>query len=607
MLYFIIAIFLIYLLIHIILLPGLFHGTKEVEIRQSIKKPLYTIVGLSLVLLIARYFIDFGYYESGHVWSIMTLIGVMLYSFISYANLSILDTDLKKEYEDLRKLKHGDKDELKKAKDQLEKDRVELENLKAQIDGEQTELNLLKFDLEQKKKELDELEHKLHLREVELEDEMKEINLMKKASKKEIKEEIQRATKNHKNKLEKEYHQKLMDAKNLTQENYNQKLQEYVERLTKKMEDRIKNEKSSMVDNLFHFEGTDDDDFFELKKSKEELEKSKLMFDLDQKVLSAKEHVLDAKKSALEVKSENVEIKADMKILASDFKMDLLKEQTERLRSQDEVLKKLEMEQQKSAMESIDIRRHIELIQEKNKTKFMELQHYFENQMKDLQIETKEVFRQVKENMSDMKLKFGQEILLLDGQHQNILTELEQYYLKNREYVHQCQTLALEAKTQNIEGSKLLDQINVLHQEHKLNSREVQIGLNNSLQQLDFRENSFANSVADAMLTIKVAGENNRLALRDIALERRGIDIAYSTKEQEHRMNLQEIRHQRQDLDRTQKEYKLEQALKEDEWESSMYYDRMNLKRQQDQFDYAVSIERASRDQRYLNTVRGMN
>jgi hypothetical protein len=165
----------------------------------------------------------------------------------------------------------------------------------------------------------------------------------------------------------------------------------------------------------------------------------------------------------------------------------------------------------------------------------------------------------------------------------------------------------LDARTQNIEGSKLLDQINVLHKEHKLNSREVQMSLNNSLQRLDFKESSFASSVADTMFMIKDARENNRLALRDLALERRGIDIAYGTKEQEHRMNLQEIRHQRQDLDRSQKEYKLEQALKEDEWESSMYYDRMNLKRQQDQFDYAVSIERASRDQRYLNRVRGMN
>ena len=73
------------------------------------------------------------------------------------------------------------------------------------------------------------------------------------------------------------------------------------------------------------------------------------------------------------------------------------------------------------------------------------------------------MFSDVKDNISQIKLKFGEEILRLDEQQSQTLTELEKYYRKNEQFVNQCKTLSLDARKQNIEGHSIFQHPPAVH------------------------------------------------------------------------------------------------------------------------------------------------
>lgn len=357
--------------------------------------------------------------------------------------------------------------------------------------------------------------------------------------------------------LERQFNDKLNSEKENLQERFHHKMTEFMDSVTEKLERRIHSEKKNIVEDIFNFDGQTKDDVFELKRTKESIEKEKEMLEknkflqeVDDKVNRSKEHVLEAKSSALDVKSENVELRSELKIMASEFKNELVNERSSRERSVDTVLHKLELEEERRKSDTKDTGNKIAMLAEQTKGKFIEMASMISDNLKDLEMKTMTSFREVRENMSDMKLQFGQEVLRLDGQQGQILNELDKYYIKNQEFVNKCQSLALEARSQNIEGHNLLNQVNHMYSQHRVETKAMENQLQNSLDQVAVKEGHLANSIGESMLKLKSVSDQQYIAMKDLALEKKDISLLWKEKNQEHDMNLQEVRHQKQDLDR---------------------------------------------------------
>jgi hypothetical protein len=357
--------------------------------------------------------------------------------------------------------------------------------------------------------------------------------------------------------LEKQFNEKLHSEKEQLQERFHHKMTEFMDSVTEKLERRIHSEKKNIVEDIFKFDGHTKDDVFELKrtkesieKEKEQLEKNKFLQEVDDRVIKSKEHVLEAKTSALDVKSENVELRSELKLMASEFKNELVNERSSRERSFDTVLHKLELEEERRKSDTKDVGNKIMLLAEQTRGKFIELTSMISDNLKDMEMRTMNSFREVRENLSDMKLQFGQEVLRLDGQQGQILNELEKYYIKNQEFVNKCQSLALESKSQNIDGHHLLNQVSHLYNQHKTEARMMENNLQTALDQVAVKEGNLANVVGESMLKLKAVSDQQYIAMKDMALEKKDINLLWKEKNQEHEMNLQEVRHQKQDLDR---------------------------------------------------------
>lgn len=236
--------------------------------------------------------------------------------------------------------------------------------------------------------------------------------------------------------------------------------------------------------------------------------------------------------------------------MASEFKNELVNERSSRERSVDTVLHKLELEEERRKSDTKDVGNKIMLLAEQTRGKFIELTSMISDNLKDMEMRTMNSFREVRENLSDMKLQFGQEVLRLDGQQGQILNELEKYYIKNQEFVNKCQSLALEAKSQNLDGHHLLNRVSHLYNQHKTEARMMENNLQTALDQVAVKEGNLANVVGESMLKLKAVSDQQYIAIKDMALEKKDINLLWKEKNQEHEMNLQEVRHQKQDLDR---------------------------------------------------------
>ena len=360
-------------------------------------------------------------------------------------------------------------------------------------------------------------------------------------------------------KLEKDFSDKITDEKERLQESYHHKMTEFVDSITEKLEKRIHNEKKNLVDDIFSFDAPTSDHIFELRKTKESLEKekeafekNKFLLEVDDKVSKSKEHVLEAKNSALDVKSENLELRTELKLIANEFKNEMTVERSSREKSVDAIAHKLELEEERRKSDTKDVGNKISLLAEQTKGQLIELASVMNENLKDLEMRTMDSFREVRENLSDMKLQFGQEILRLDGQQGQILNELEKYYIKNQEFVNKCQSLALEARNQNIEGNNLLNQVNHMYSQHKLETKAMENQLQTSLDQIAVKEGHLANSIGESMLKLKNISDQQYIAAKDMALEKKDMGLLWREKNIEHDMNLQEVRHQKQDFERLQ-------------------------------------------------------
>ncbi len=460
--------------------------------------------------------------------------------------------------------------EVKDAKDTINESNRKIEELAKQqrindealssIDSQREELYKIKIDLEEKESYLD-------LKESEI-----DIAIISKANEIEIG----------------------------LQSQYDIRMSDFMTATKSKMEKRFIEEKEKFITDIFSYDATVRDDFYEIKqakeslhKEKEQIEKSKFLQEVEEKVSKANEHVISAKSAALDIKSENVDLWSEIKALTNDFKLDLTKEKAEREQTINIVIHKLELEQEKRKSETKEILAKLTVMEAENKSRMAEIKSSFSIALKELESKTVKLFSDVKDNMSQIKLKFGKEILRLDGQQAKILTELERYYVKNEQFVNQCKTLALEARQSTIEGNNLLNQVNLLYSQHKLDADKIEARLSNSLDKISVVEGKLANTIGQAMLELKSISDEHYFSMKDLSLEKKDIDLIWREKNNEHELNLQELQHHQYKLDNTR------ELIRSDNQNSSLRH-KMFMEEQK----HVMAMNRVLNSGSYLNSWR---
>lgn len=392
-------------------------------------------------------------------------------------------------------------------------------------------------------------------------------------------------------------HQKLKEKELQLQSVYTDRINNFMQRASLKMESKFTEEKESFIADMFSFEDTDRDDFYELKKSKEalakereEIEKSKFLQEVDLKVTKANEHVVQAKSAALDVKSENLSVLGRIDNLANQMKMEFTKEKAEREQSVNAVLHKLELEQERRKSGFKEMLGKISVMESENKARIAELRSTFSVALNDLESKSVKLLTGLRDNLVELRLQFGKEVIRLDGQQSKIFTELEKYYSQNEKFVNQCKALSLDAKEQTIVGKDLRNQVDLQYNIYKLQADKTEARITNCLESISLKEGEFANAAGKAMLELKNVASEHYHTLKDVSLEKKDIDLIWREKNNEHELNMQELKHHQYKLDVTRNQ------IQQDRSNAGL-----NHKLFMEEQKHAMAMQKAMNSGRYLN------
>lgn len=578
-------------------IPGVTKKMIEELDRPIIPRLIASVVVIGLTVLATLFFGVEGTYSYDTVLGIGLLNSAVI--LLSY-NILMVKGDLKEFNSVLKDKYHSEESERQQQIQALEEKSKAIEDKERKLKDENEALK-------NEKEMLESLQKKLTVKENEFR-QLESLEEKLKRDRGELQSSIRIGVQAELQNITLEYERRATREKVELQEKYNAKIVAFVSSATQKMHERIHSDKKDLLDDIFSFDGETSDDFFEMKQlkeslthEKEEIEKSRLLVEMEQKVSQANEHVVNAKSSALDIKSENVDLKSELKLLANEFTMGLTKEQLTRENAVDTVLHKLELEQERRKADYQKIGSQLQVMDAQTKAGLIELKSSLTIALKDLQLSTANSLREVRENVGDMKLQFGQEILRLDGQQGQILTELEKYYAKNQQFVNQCQGIALEAKSQNLDGQNILNKVNTLYGQYKTDARGIEQRLRTSMDQVSVKESQLANSVGESMLKLKSISDQQFSTMRDMALEKKDINLLWKEKNEEHDRNIQEVRHQKQDLDMNRKLFNQEQSSFDKHKSSVMENARLTHRNYMQEQEYKMAMFKAENSGGWLS------
>ena len=337
---------------------------------------------------------------------------------------------------------------------------------------------------------------------------------------------------------------------------FHDKMNEFTTSMTDKMERRILQEKQELVDDVFSFEGGEDNGAFELRRAKTTLEqreaevdKNAFMLEMEKKVNEAAQQVIEAKKHGLDIRAENL-----------SFQFQLKEETINRERAFERLQSQMEVDGIRRESDRRELEHKLEMLGVDVKMRLLELGSKVESRLKDIEMDAKRSFLEVKENISDMRHEFGKEILRMDGQQGRILNELERYNLKNQGYVQEMQGLAVEARRSNLEGKNLLDRVNLIREKHQMELQGIEQKLGLAMDKVSVHEGRLANSVGSAMLKLKSISDEQYATMRDLALEKKDTNLLWREKNIEHDRNLEKVAYEKRDLERLREQFELKKS-----------------------------------------------
>lgn len=156
--------------------------------------------------------------------------------------------------------------------------------------------------------------------------------------------------------------------------------------------------------------------------------------------------------------------------------------------------------------------------------KFSTLELAFMNEMNNMKMMLKDVHTELKQEISQTKLQFGQEILRIDRQQLTIIDKMRDYEAKVRAFGLEVMKVKMDAERFAMRGQEMLSKAQILQERHKVEVMQLSKDINLSLEKMAVREEGFANKVGSAKIQMEHISNQQYLALKDMAFERIGIN-----------------------------------------------------------------------------------
>lgn len=141
---------------------------------------------------------------------------------------------------------------------------------------------------------------------------------------------------------------------------------------------------------------------------------------------------------------------------------------------------------------------------------------------------------ELKQDIGETRLQFGQEILRVDKQQMKIVDNLRSYEHKIRSFGVEMRKIRVDAERFNMRGEAMLEKAQIAHQRHKADIKVVSNEISTSLEKIAIKEEGFATKVSSVWTRMDQVTEDNRMALKQAAVERMGTEYL----RQDHQSNL---------------------------------------------------------------------
>lgn len=163
--------------------------------------------------------------------------------------------------------------------------------------------------------------------------------------------------------------------------------------------------------------------------------------------------------------------------------------------------------------------------------KFNQLDIRLANELNSMYNLIKDVERELKEENSELRLTFGKEILRLDSQQIKIVGKVENYVNKVNGFAADIERVKLESERNSWNAQKILSMAEMVNKEHRLEIEKASLKLDRGLEKMSLNNHEFANTVGTAKLRLDVISQEQFLALKDIAIEKKGIGAMRDAQE----------------------------------------------------------------------------
>ena len=182
--------------------------------------------------------------------------------------------------------------------------------------------------------------------------------------------------------------------------------------------------------------------------------------------------------------------------------------------------------------------------------RFNQMEIMFHNAIAEVKETISRLRTELKDEMANMKVNFGKEILRIDKQQMQIVSKMEQYEAQIKKFTYDIMKIKVDAEKFQMRGEAMLNRANVAYQKHQTIMHRMSKDLEVGLKEVSLHKKDFALTAGRAKLLMDKTSNDQYLALKDIAMERVGVEMLRQDHTQrvavEHqKMNnlLQEKRH----------------------------------------------------------------
>lgn len=253
-------------------------------------------------------------------------------------------------------------------------------------------------------------------------------------------------------------------------------------------------------------------------------------------VFEKRKHQEEVKKQKDELEIEELKLNVDKQIFEQDKKIYVFKDEAKEDRHN------IRMEMHEGFTDVNNKLLHLEMDIATFKgfvaEKFSSMEVQFFKELSNVKDMISRLRVEVKQELSDTRVMFGKEIMRIDKQQMRIVGKLQEYETKVRAFSLEVGKVKLDCERFAMRGEDMLNRANTIYQRHRADMSVISKELNMNLKQMAVHKMDFSNKVGQSKLMLDRISQDQYLALKDIAIEKVGVNMLRQDYQQ--RVSVQE-------------------------------------------------------------------